>query len=91
MGFFGFTTQPMKDGKPQPAQPRHRGAVDIDEAYREVGDVLSVWRATSAWSDAAPFSGGVWDAWPQRIAQGLAFLKAEARAVQAYLQEVARD
>lgn len=87
MGFFGFTTQPPKDGKPVPAQPRHRGVVDIDEAHEAVRDVLEVWRATSSWGEAPPFSGGVWDAWPQRVSQGLAFLRNEMKAVVAYLQE----
>ena len=90
MGFFGFTTQPFKDGKPQPAQPRWRGKVDIDEAYEAVRDVLEVWRSVMQWPEAAPFSGGVWDSWPQRLAQGVAFLRMESKAVQAYLAEVTR-
>lgn len=90
MGFFGFTTQPLKDGKPQPAQPRHRGRVDVDEAYAVVKDILEVWRAVASWEAAQPFSGGVWDSWPQRQAQGLAFLRVESKAVQAYLAEVSR-
>lgn len=91
MGFFGFTPEWTKEGKPAPAQPRHRGVVDIDVAHREVGDVLAVWRSVSLWPDAPPFTGGVWDAWPRRLAEGVAFLKAEAAVVQAYLrQEAAR-
>lgn len=83
MGFFGLTA-PMEKGKAP--QPRWLGVVDIDEAHEEVADILEVWRATSRWGEAAPFSGGVWDAWPQRLAQGLAFLRGELQAVVAYLR-----
>lgn len=87
MGFFGLTPEWDDKGKPKPPQPRHRGVVDIDEAHRAVGDVLAVWRTASLWPDAPPFAGGVWDSWPKRLAEGLAFLKAESAVVQAYLRQ----
>lgn len=86
MGFFGFTPEWDSKGKPKPPQPRHRGVVDIDQAHREVADVLAVWRAAQLAPDAPAFSGGVWDAWPKRLAEGLAFLRAEAAVVTAYLR-----
>lgn len=85
-GFFGFTVRRDAKGKPTGLDPRHRGVIDIDEAHREVADVLAVWRSVSLWGDAPPFTGGVWDAWPKRLAEGVAFLRSEARAVMAYLQ-----
>lgn len=90
MGFFGFTPEWDDKGKPKAPQPRHRGVVDIDEAHRAVADVLAVWRSVSLWPDAPPFTGGVWDAWPKRLAEGVAFLKAEAAVVQAYLRQEAQ-
>lgn len=92
MGFFGLTTQAPKKGQTTrpAAQPRFTAIVDIDEAHTEVADVLQAWRSTSAWPDAQPFTGGVWD-WPQRVAQGLAFLKSESAAVVAYLREEMSD
>jgi hypothetical protein len=80
MMFFGLT--PKHKSSPQ---PRWRGVVDIDEAHREVSDVLAVWREVARWPDAAPFAGGVWDDWPRRLAQGIAFLRGESAAVVAYL------
>lgn len=59
--------------------------IDIDEAYAAVGDVLAVWREVSRWSDAPPFTGGVFDAWPRRIAAGIAFLRGESQSVTQYL------
>lgn len=88
LGRFGFTVQPKKDGRPVAPQYRHKGVVDIDEAHAEVGDILAVWRATSSWPDAPPFTGGVWDAWPARVAAGLAFLRSEVGAVTAYLRHL---
>lgn len=81
MGFFGLTT-----GSKGSPQPRWKATVDIDEAHLEVRDILEVWRTTSLWPDAPAFSGGVWDSWPKRLAEGLAFLKAEAAVVMAYLR-----
>lgn len=87
MSFFGFTAPTAEQAKKKQApQPRHRGRVDLEDAHREVADVLAVWRQVSLWPDAAPFDGGVWDSWPQRLAQGVAFLKAESAAVLAYLR-----
>lgn len=62
--------------------------VSIDEAHAEVADIVAVWREVARWGDVAPFSGGVFDSWPRRISQGLAFLKGESAAVQAYLQHL---
>ncbi len=62
--------------------------MDIDEAHAKVADILSVWREVSRWGDAAPFSGGVFDRWPRRIASGIAFLKGESAVVNAYLMHL---
>jgi hypothetical protein len=88
MGFFGLTPQ-WRDGKPAAPQPRHLALVDIDEAHAKVADIVAVWRSTSQWVDAPPFSGGVWDSWPKRIADGLAFMRSEAAVVKAYLRQEA--
>lgn len=62
--------------------------VDVDEAHAAVADVLAVWREVSRWPDAAPFTGGVFDDWPRRLSQGIAFLKGESAAVVAYLRHL---
>jgi hypothetical protein len=77
---------PTKKG--EAPQYRWKGVVDIDEAHAAVSDVLSVWREVSRWPDSPPFEGGVWDSWPRRLAQGIAFLKGETAAVVAYLRSL---
>lgn len=90
MGFFGFTlTRTVTNGKPAvSAQPRFKAVVNLEEAHARVADITSVWREVARWGDAAPFSGGVFDAWPRRIAQGLAFLRGESKAVESYLMHL---
>lgn len=80
MGFFGYTAQAK--GAPQ---PRWRARVDVEAAIVAVTDVLAVWREVAMWPDAPPFSGGIFDAWPHRLARGLAVCRAEAQAVRDYL------
>lgn len=58
----------------------------MDEAYDSVRDILTVWREVARWPDAPPFPGGVFEDWPRRISRGLAFLRAESKAVESYLQ-----
>lgn len=79
--------QPLKKDqkKPDPPQYRWKGVVDVDAAHLEVADVLAVWREVSQWPDSQPFTGGVFDAWPRRLAQGISFLRSESAAVFAYL------
>jgi len=87
MGWFGFTVT----AGDAPPQPRHRAVVNIDEAHASVADVLTVWRSTSLFPDAPAFTGGVFDAWPHRIAQGLALLRAESQALQMYLMKLKKE
>lgn len=58
----------------------------MQEAFARVGDILEVWAAVGRWPESQPFSGGVWDEWPNRLAQGLALLRVEFGAAQAYLR-----
>lgn len=88
MGYFGFTTQRPKKGVKQAPQYRWGGVVDIDEAFHQVADVLEVWRAVSRWPDSPPFTGGVYDEWPSRLAQGISFLRSESQAVVSYLMHL---
>lgn len=81
-GFFGFSA----DG-----QPRWKGAVDVEEAMAEVGDVVDAFFAWLSWQDAPPFTGGVLDAWPARMAQGLAMAKREWAAIQAHVRKQAKQ
>lgn len=95
LGFFGYTAQAK--GAPQPRWKSRRsqdGAPDaafvaacasIESAIVAVTDVLAVWREVAQWPDAQPFTGGVFDAWPHRLARGLAVCRAEAQAVRDYL------
>lgn len=89
LGFFGFT---VKAGSKAPPQPRHLAVVNIDEALASVGDILDAWRRWVAWPESPPWSGGVLDSWPARMAEGLAICRAEFEAVLAYQrsQEVSR-
>ena len=80
-GFFGWDVPTRKGVAPQ---PRVFGRVDIDEAMAAVGDIIEAWRRCVAWPEAAPFSGGVLDSWPARMADGLAVCRAEFEAVMAY-------
>ncbi len=82
---FGFDP-PSKKG--QTPQYRWKGIVDVDEARTAVADVLAVWREVSLWPDSPPFTGGVFDDWPRRLSQGVAFLRAESSAVIAYLRHL---
>jgi hypothetical protein len=69
--------------KGQTEQPRWRGKLDhIDEAlrHRQVVDVLSVWW-TARLHEAPAYSGGVVDAWPVMMAEGLAICRAEEEAI----------
>lgn len=81
----------MKRPKP-PAKAglefRWEGVVDIEEAHREMADVLEVWREVSLWPDSPPFTGGVFEAWPRRAARGIAFLRSESQAVLSYLMHL---
>lgn len=75
-GLFGVTAG-------SPPQPRWRGRVDLDEAGRAVGDILERWWACLSWPAVPPYSGGVLDAWPARMAEGLSLCRQEWAAVQA--------
>ncbi len=80
-GFFGWSPPCRKGEAPQ---PRFSAVVDIDEALAAVGDIINAWRQCLAWPDAPPFSGGILDAWPARMAEGLAECRGEFEAVMAY-------
>lgn len=103
--FFGYTPVPLtpkqmraemdalRNGLPVPPrvppQPRHTEKVDIDEAFAAAGDILEVFSRCLQWPTAQPFSGGVWDAWPARLTEGLAFCRGEWTAVGAFLKHEA--
>lgn len=76
-------------GQPKKSpQYRWKGVVDVEQAKREVSDVLEVWREVSRWPDSPPFTGGVYDEWPRRLAHGISFLRSESQAVHAYLMHL---
>ena len=85
IGYFGWTLSTKKGQSPQ---YRWKGVVDLDTAREEVADVLAVWREVSRWPEAPPFTGGVFDEWPRRLAQGVSFLRSESAAVVAYLRHM---
>lgn len=66
-----------------PPQMRWRARVDIDDALNASEEVLSRFWPMLAWPEQAPFSGGVLDAWPSRLTEGLALCRAEWAAVKA--------
>lgn len=83
-GFFGWTVQ-----APSP-QPRWASVVDIADACEAVADILEAFWSTVRWPNAPPFSGGVLDAWPHRMAEGLALAREEWAAVTAYARHEAQ-
>ena len=69
--------------KGEAAQPRWtRARVDIEEALADpaVDLVLERWDA-SKHHEAPPFSGGVLDAWPALMVDGLAICRQEETAI----------
>jgi len=64
-----------------------RETVDIDEVFSEpkVEAVLDVWWDARAF-EAPAFSGGVRDAWPALMVDGLALCEAEERAIRDFRQ-----
>lgn len=90
MGFFGFTLKRGPDGKATP-QRRHLAVVDLVSAMHQVRDIIQVWQEVVGWPGLPPFSGGVYDAWPARAAQGLVICRQEFAMAEAYAsQELAR-
>jgi len=84
-GYLGWS--PPKKGQPG-EQPRWlRAFVDIEEIFAEpqTSAVLEAWHTAKLWSPAPPFSGGVLDAWPAVMVDGLAICRDEARAIAEYL------
>lgn len=77
-GFFGWTL-----GEALP-QPRWFRRIDINRACAHVADVLDAFWAAAQWEGAPPYSGGVLDAWPARMADGLAVARQEWATVQAF-------
>lgn len=70
---------------------RWQAVVDLNEAAEAVADILEAWRVMLAWPDAAPFSGGVLDAWPQRLTEGLGEARREWAAVLEYQRWLMRQ
>ena len=61
--------------------------MDINEALEAGRDILDRWVAWMEWPDSPPFSGGMLDSWPARLADGLALCRREWAAIQAFLKE----
>ena len=66
---------------------RWRARVDLDDAREAVQDVLARWWTVLQWPDAQPYSGGVLDAWPARISDGLVICRQEWAAVMEMVKE----
>lgn len=86
MGWFGWTA-----AFEAPPQLRWEARVDLGVALPAVRDVLQRWWTVLQWPSAPPFSGGVLDAWPARIADGLVICRQEWAAVQAVLTQEAKE
>lgn len=82
-GFFGFSPG-------ETPQPRWHGTMDIEEAFTAAGDVREAFFRWMSWPDSPPLSGGVLDAWPARLAEGLAFARREWKCVQAYVSHTTK-
>ncbi len=57
--------------------------MNLDAALSSSGDILTRWWAMLSWPGVPPYSGGVLDSWPSRVAEGLALCRVEWQAVQA--------
>lgn len=84
--FFGYS--PPGKGQNSWQAGRWSGRIDIEEALAATEGLRGQLWKWLRWPDAQPFSGGVWDAWPARSADGLAFAKREWAMVQAYLRSL---
>jgi len=84
-GFFGFT--PDSNG----AQPRWHERVDIEAAMAATADVTQAFFAGIAFPESPAFTGGVLDAWPARMVEGLGMARREWRAIQQHLSDEARE
>ena len=78
-GTIGWNPPKRQGEEPQ---SRMRATVDIDEALTDAKTlaVLDVWWDVRA-HEAPAFSGGVRDAWPALMVEGLAVCKAESMAI----------
>lgn len=69
-------------------QPRHKVSTgfDIDAVSAACRADLSQWETCRLMQGAQPFSGGVWDSWPNRSIQVFACLDAELEAIKLHIQ-----
>ena len=84
-GFFGFTL--TRTGP----QPRWRHKVEVEQALQAAPDIREAFFAWLSWPEAQPFSGGLLDAWPARMARGLGFCRREWAAVKAFLESEGKE
>lgn len=62
----------------------HRAVVNVDEAMEATKDVRTAWLRAQQHPGVPAFSGGVLDAWPQRMVDGFAVCNREKQFVDAY-------
>lgn len=65
--------------------------MNINAAKRETAELVDLWLSARQHPDSPPFSGGVLDSWPDRLAQAIAVMNIEDDAVRALLQYEERE
>jgi hypothetical protein len=101
-GFFGINGlagmrwgEEVK-GAPPEEQARRSAAFktvreDFAHAFDEVQDVIDAFFRTLSFPESQPFSGGVLDAWPARMVDGLGLARREWQAIQMHHSNLARE
>ncbi len=64
--------------------------INIRQAVDESREVLEMWRETQKHPDIPAFSGGLMDAWPALMVDGLAIVRREFQAISLFLREPKR-
>lgn len=78
-------TPPKRKGEAE--QPRWTTTLDIDEAFADpaVATVLDAW-ASARMYEAPAYSGGVLDAWPALMVDGLAVCRSEESVISDFVR-----
>lgn len=66
------------------AQPLHKGRIDLDGAMETFAWMLDLFELSERCAPAPLYTGGLYDAWPNMVAEGLGICREELAAVKLY-------